>query len=81
MKNTIDLKIEIPNESERQTILQSIQVELNEQINKRATVQISEEDTLIHILATATDLVALRALMNSTLRLVKTISDVTNSLQ
>ena len=80
MKNSVDLQIEVPNDSERQAILQSMRVEMKEQMNSRATVQISEEGTTIRVLATATDLVALRAIMNSTLRLIKTITEVAHSL-
>jgi len=74
--HSADLCFEYPTIEAAQRVARSIQIEVDELDDDRSTVAVDREATELAIEITATDLVALRAAINSWLRYVSVAEQV-----
>ncbi|MDH5401263.1 MAG: KEOPS complex subunit Pcc1 [Candidatus Heimdallarchaeota archaeon] len=76
MKNEIEIKIDFEDKITLETILSAIEVEVVQSDSDRASVELNWIETTLIIQIIASDFVALRALTNSIMRLMKTSLEI-----
>jgi KEOPS complex subunit Pcc1 len=74
--HVVSLALEYDDERAARLVTDAVAVEVGEIDDDRSTVQVSRAGRTLHVEVLAQDLVALRAGVNSWLRLVKTAEDV-----
>ena len=78
--NTINISIEIEDETLLNAVYDSISMEPIQMKTDRGNLKITKESNELILEITTTDLVAARAYMNSIMRLIKTSFDVASVL-
>lgn len=78
--HSVDFKITIDDNRARENLLQNLDLELQDTGTDRGSVRIAELASQLHIVVEAEDLVMLRALSNSVLRIMKTSLEIIDIL-
>lgn len=76
VNNQVDIKIEVENEVSLESVYQTMKIEMKGIRTDRGSAEIRKDNNAILLTIKADDFVAIRALTNSTLRLIKTSLEI-----
>ena len=80
MENSVNIKVKVEDPLIFNTVYQTIVIEVNGTDTPRGQVSIKKTNDEIHLTIEAEDFVALRALSNSLLRLMKTSLEISSKI-
>ncbi|MCY3412551.1 MAG: CTAG/PCC1 family protein [Candidatus Heimdallarchaeota archaeon] len=80
MKNSVSIRIEIQDEAVLHATLETMKVEMKGVVTDRGRAEISREGNILCMQIFGRDFVALRALTNSTMRLLKASMEIAEQI-